>query len=331
MIRAILAAACLATPACADEAIDRAVEQVILPAVADFADRTEALAEAAEADCTPLSPVLRAAWEGAMEGWLMVQDFRFGPLEATGLREAIAYWPDTRGFRPRALNRALTTATGPQSEQDMAGAPISLRGLYAIEAMLFDPRFNTYGAGEPGCDLVRLMAADLAGNAALLEEEWEDFAPLLQGAEAGNATYFNAAEARQALFTGLVVSMQFDMLERLGLPLGTGGEPRPELAESRVSGRTLQNIIDATRGHEALALALTDDPATRAELAADFDDLRERLRAIDDPVLANVSEPAGRFMVDVAATAYTAVWTKVNRLLSEELGVTMGVVGFDGD
>ncbi|MGZ9809894.1 imelysin family protein [Pseudoroseicyclus sp. H15] len=319
-----------AAPASADPVIDRVVDTVILPQVETFARRTDALAQAAELDCTALSPVLRALWGQSMDAWLQVQDFRFGPMQSTGLREAIAFWPDERGFRPRAINRAMN-GPAPESAAEMAEAPISLRGLYAIEAMLYDPRFNEYPDGSEGCTLMRLMTEDLAANAAELAAEWQDFAPVMKGAEAGNATYFNAAEARQALFTALVVSMQFDILERLGLPLGTGEETRPELAEGRLSERTLENLIQSTRGHETFVMALITDPSDRQELAADFDDLRERLANIEDPTLESVSEPAGRFMVDVAATSYDALWAKVNTILSEELGVTMGVVGFDGD
>ncbi|WP_373353517.1 imelysin family protein [Pseudoroseicyclus sp. CXY001] len=327
----VLAISLLSTPLAADPVLDRAVETVIQPAVETFARRTEALAEATRLDCRASSPILQALWAEAMDGWLGVQDFRFGPLESTGLREAIAFWPDERGFRPRALNRALSTSVHPETAAEMAEAPISLRGLYAIEAMLYDTRFNDYPDVSPGCTLVQLMAEDLAANAAALAADWQAFGPVMRGAEEGNATYFTAAEARQALFTGLVVSMQFDMMERLGLPLGTGGAPRPELAEGRLSERALANLIQSTFGHEALALALTENAETRTELMADFDDLRARLAAIEDQTLASLAEPGGRFQADVAATAYTALWTKLNRLLSEELGVTMGVVGFDGD
>ncbi|MBL4811820.1 MAG: imelysin family protein [Rhodobacteraceae bacterium] len=318
----------------ADRYVDRAIDEVIMPNLADFSAATQRLSQEAADDCGPQSAPLLAAWGGAMDAWLAVQEFRFGPLQEFGRRDQIAFWPDVKGFRPRALHQVLTGRnTLLETPENMANEAISVRGIYAIEALLYDPRFNSYGLGDPACDLMRLIANDLLVNAQYLETQWQNgFADTLKTAgEPGNTRYLSVQEARQALFTGLTVSMQFDILERLGLPIGEAERARPLRAEGRLSERSQHNLSASLAAHLQLAETLSADPAQAARLGVAFAALEARITALDDADFSGVSEPNGRFALTVLATDYQVLWDLVNRELGATLGVQVGLAGFDGD
>lgn len=318
----------------ADDAIDRVLNTVVLPGVSRFAETTTALAEAAKADCTPESPALQTAWNAAMDAWLGIQDLRFGPLDEGARRQAIAYWPDTTGHRPRALSRILSgQGTILETPETYAEQPVSARGLFAIESMLYDPDFNAYGAGDAGCVLVRAASADLARTGADIQQGWlQDFVAVMRTAGApANTRFLDPAEARQAVFTALLTSLQFDIDERLGLPLGTFDKPRPLRAEGRLSGRAQRNLELGLAAHQALALALIPDPTLTAGTRAEFAKVRLMANKLNDNDFSGVDDPSGRFRLETLQAAMTVLRTTVTAELGAALGVTMGLNALDGD
>ncbi|SHF41825.1 hypothetical protein SAMN05444339_10613 [Loktanella atrilutea] len=329
-----LALLTLPLPALADDAVDRVVSDFAVPHVTAFAETTAALAQAAEVDCTPGNAGLLAAWNAAMDAWLGVQDLRFGPLEQGSRRQAIAYWPDVDGHRPRALSRILTGQDPVLDKPEtFPGQPISARGLYAVEAMLFDPQFNDYGAGDPGCVLVQAMTADLAGSAAAVQTAWQDdFVTVMRTAgNKRNARFLDASEARQVVFTALLTSMQFDIDERLGLPLGTFDRPRPKRAEGRLSGRSQRNLELSLVAHAELARALVPDAADAPRTHADFERVIGLAQTLDDPDFSGVDDPAERFKLETLQTALIALRADVHAELGKTLDVSMGLNSLDGD
>lgn len=332
-MRLLIAALCLLPlPLRADPVIDRVLDEVVSPGLAGFTAATGALEAAAAADCRANSDDLRAAWAGAMDAWFGIADLRFGPLEEDARRQIIAYWPDKAGHRPKALARWLAGwQPGAEDAAAFRAQPVSVRGLYAVESMLYDPRFNSYTKSDAGCALVRLATADLAATAREVAGDWErDFAVTLRTAgEAGNARFLDAIEARQAIFTALLTSLQFDIVERTGLPLGTVETPRPTRAEGRLSGRSQRNLELSLAAHEALARALVPEGATLT--GEDFERVRWMAARLDDPDFSGVADPTGRFRLEAVQTALTLLRTVANEELSAALGVSMGLNALDGD
>ncbi len=332
-MRLAVLAAVLAAPAFAGDAIvDHVVSAVALPRFDGFAAAARALSDAAAADCRASDPALRAAWNAAFDAWLPAQTFRIGPAEADGAGQAVSYWPDPKGFAEKSLRRLIDTDdTALAGPSGYAQVSVAARGLHAIETMIYDPDFNGYRIGEPGCALVRAAAADLAATARRLADDWRgSFAPLLQSAgEPGNDRFFSSREARQALFTQLLTQLEFDKDERVGRPLGTLDKPRPARAESRVSGRSLRNIRLSIAANAELARALGAD---RTETVMGSFDYAERVaRRIDDPVFAGVATPGGRFRVQELADAIGRAADTSSAELAAALGVAPGFNALDGD
>ena len=332
-MRLLIAALCLLPlPLRADPVIDRVLDDVVTPGFTSFVAATGALERAAQADCRASSDGLRGAWNAAMDAWLSVADLRFGPLEDDARRQIIAYWPDKSGHRTKALARLLTPGNPGLADAGLfRQQPVSVRGLYGIEAMIYDPRFNGYGPDDPGCALVRMAAADLDETARAAAEAWDtDFAATLRTAGDGaNARFLDEIEARQVVFTALLASIQFDINERIGLPIGTVETPRPLRAEGRLSGRAQRNLELALAAHERLAMALAPDDALMT--AEDFERVRFMAGKLDDPDFSGVETPTGRFRLEAAQTALTLLRTVANEELSAALGVTMGLNALDGD
>ncbi len=311
----------------ADAVVDRVLDDVALPGVAAFAKAARTLADAAAADCTP--DTLKSPWNAAMDAWFGIQDLRVGPLDTGSRRQAIAYWPDPKGYRPRTLSRILSGQDPIPKTGDYADEAVPARGLYALETMLYDPAFARYTASDPGCLLVQAASADLARTAQTVLAEWENgFADAMRTAGAdGNPRFLDPAEARQAVFTALMTSLQFDSLERLGLPLGTAATARPTRAEARLSGRSQRNLALSIAGHDRLARALVPGPMLRTE----FGLLSEMAAGLDDRDFSGVGEPAGRARLAALQTALMQLRARADLVLGTALGVTMGLNALDGD
>ena len=146
LIAAPLLALALAAPANAD--VSDVVDSHILPALAGFATATAKLDTAAQADCT--AKALRPAYQTAFDAWGPLADLRLGPSENGAL--SVVFWPDARGFTPKALRQILGSDDAEMLTPDAFGeASIAARGLMALDMMLYDPAFADYGPQDRAC------------------------------------------------------------------------------------------------------------------------------------------------------------------------------------
>lgn len=311
----------LASPGRADVA--EAVEGVILPDHGRFADAAAALDAAARASCDPVA--LRPAFDAAFDAWMRIQHLRLGPSEEEGRALAVNFWPDAKGSGARVQQRMLATQD-PVAEDPAGFAQVSVaaRGLPALERLLFA---DTPPEGY-ACTLTRATAADMTRIAAELRDRWQDaFAATLTRPGTGGP-YLSEVEARQALFTQLVTGLEVLADQRLGRPLGTFDRPRPELAEARLSGRSLRNARESLLGLRALAVALVpDSPRTQAA----FDRALSLAGGLDDPVFAGIAEPQARLKVEILQQAVRATRDAALAEVGPALGVTAGFNSADGD
>ena len=312
----------------ADAVVQRTVDQVILPAMDGFTSATAALAKAAASDCHADAPALKPAYNAAFDAWLVAAPFELGPMDPQAQGLPVAFWPDPKGAVPRALTGLLQDKA--LAGTDYSGQSIAARGFFALETMLYDPAFMSYGSNDPGCALVRAATDDLAATAATLDQRWQiELAPQITSAGPANPRYHSDAEARAAVLTTLVAALEFIADQRLARPLGSLETPRPTRAEAIASGRTQRNIVLSL----AAARALTDHLTTgkTGDLLANFDYAQSTAAALKDPVLADVATPGGRLRVQNVMDAVERVIDQVHAELGPELGVTAGFNALDGD
>lgn len=320
----------MAGPALAD--VKEAVEGQILPGMAGFAAATSALAEAAGADCS--AAAVQPAWNAAFDAWLKVSFLHLGPgEEEDGRNTAIAFWPDAKGMGAKQQG-ALMRAADPAALEPalFAKQSVAVRGLFGLERLLYpaEPPANP----EYACALMRATASDLAAMAGAIDAEWRGplgFAQKLETAGAeGNTSYRTELEARQALYTQLVTGVDFIRDQRLGRPLGTFDAPKPERAEARASGRSLQNIrlsLEALRGFSLALVPAEQSPRT----VAAFDRAIKTAAALQDPVLAGVADPSGRLKVEILQQQVGTLVDTIQAEVGPALDVGVGFNAADGD
>lgn len=322
MIRILALTLCLATPAWAD--FPQTVRNHILPGYAAFADATRVLAAEATNDCRAAD--LRPAYHAAFDAWLGVSHLRFGPVEQGGIGLAIAYWPDPKGSGARAQEQLLLGDPAGLAPDAFAEQSIAARGFFALERLLYP------AAPLPAdpCALIRATTLDLARVARVVNEAWTtSYAQtMLTAGEVGNATYLTRPEARQMLFTQIMVALEFDKDQRLGRPLGTFERPFPDRAEAVASGRPVRNLLLSLQSLREMVESLTPDvPQTMAA----FDHAIALVRDLDDPDLAGVANPQARLRVEIVQQAVAAVRDAALAELGPELDVGIGFNAADGD
>ncbi|MFI0394702.1 imelysin family protein [Paracoccus jiaweipingae] len=314
----------LAAPARAD--LPQAVQDVILPAYDRLAASSAALAQAAQDDCQPQA--LEQPYQAVWDDWARIDFLRLGPVETGGRALAISFWPDPKSSGRRAQQALIASAPATIDDPDaFARLSVAMRGLTGLERLIFAPRLD--GDDEVLCRLRRATATDLARNAAAIRAEWDGFAPLLlEPGGAGNTSFLNATESRQALFTQIVTGLEYTADTRLGRPMGSFDKPRPERAEALAAGRSQRNVVESLRGMRDLTLALHPDaPRSRAG----FDRALALAEALDDPVFAGAADPQKRLHIEVLQQAIKATREAVQAEIGGALGLSVGFNAKDGD
>lgn len=309
------------------------VEGHVLPRYEALSRASAALKETAGQECAPESGRLRAAYHAAFDAWVGVSHLRFGPSEVGDRAFALAFWPDTKGFTPKALSQMISRGDGavrdPAAFQQVS---IAGRGFYALEFLLFDARIAGMGDAGYRCALVQAVAADIDRNAGAILSDWRSGygARLMHPGAAG--PYRSEEEAVQELYKALMVGLEFTQDTRLGRPLGTFERPRPRRAEAYRSGRSLRHVVLSLEATRELARLLARDAGGLAEtLDAAFAASLALAAQMDDPVFAGVVDVQGRLEVEILQQSIGSIREIAKTELGPRLGVSAGFNALDGD
>ncbi|MES0863110.1 imelysin family protein [Ruegeria sp. SCPT10] len=307
-------------------------ENHILPRFTTLAEATEVLNATAQEDCASESQDLRAAYSTAFDAWISASHLRFGPTETDDRAFAMAFWPDTKGFTPKALSKHIALEDSAVASPDAyAETSIAGRGFFALERMLYDPEFAQQGSAAYRCALIQAISADIDANADAMAADWQTYAPELTQPRA-DGPYRTQDEALQELFKALSTGMQFTSETRLGRPLGTFDRPRPKRAEAHRSERSLRHVELSLVSTRDLAARLSaEHPEITADLETAFNRAIESARSIDDPALAGVADPQGRFRIEALQQSINDIRQIAATELGPTLGISAGFNSLDGD
>jgi predicted lipoprotein len=295
---------------------------------------TDLSAAAATCDVT----ALRRHYHSAFSAWMAAQHIAFGPVEVDNRRYALAFWPDTRGFVRKALDRlrrgdaAVLRDPAAFRKRSVAG-----RGLSALELILFhDPDGVT--VTERDCAIAQAIAVDIQTTADLLAAAWSENgafrAVFLSAGTPGNADFPAVFDAAAALFRSLDSSLEGLSELRLGRPLGTFDKPRPRRAEAWRSGRSTVNI-------RIILAALEDFYRVTFQSAATEADQQRILGAFARCRVSVTRAPAGfeKIATDLQQRVrFESLQSCIRQLqgllranLRETLGIGAGFNALDGD
>ena len=328
LLVAPLAAGAAEPPALLQAAVDGHVR----PGFDALAARSDDLVAASLTTCDRDDPALRAAFAAAWDAWIRMSHLRIGPTEVDNRAFSLGYWPDARGFIPKTLQALIAAEDGAVDDPAAFKAvSIAAHGFTALEELLYAPDF---AAAPPyACRLMRAVAADIAGTAHAIADDWTGAygaAFLAPGTE--GAPYRTATEALAALYSTITAQIQFDIDARMGRPMGTFDRPRPTRAEALNSGRALRHLELTLTGTRDLArILVADRPENLAAVEAAYDRALTTLARIEDPGLGDVADPMGRFRVETAQQRLGDVNAAVRGYVGGALGLTEGFNSQDGD
>jgi len=318
----------LGLPAVAD--IDAVIEDHIIKRHTAFSQSTAALEFAAKEGCTPVAVI--PSYHTAFDAWVAVSHIRFGPIEDKGEGLAVAFWPDKKGMIPKTLSRMISTQDPAVHDwKEFSEYSIAARGFFALEQMLFDPKFSDYAKGSYSCALTQAITTDLARIAAQTRESWvKGYAATLRTAgEPGNDVFLTDKEGAQALYTNMLAGLEYIHSQRLGRPLVSFEKPRPRRAEARRSMRSLRNIIVSLEALQEMAEILADGEASETMEA--FDATIQYAKTLDDHVFENLNETSAKFKLGSLQELVAVVHEAAAAEIGAHLNVGAGFNALDGD
>jgi predicted lipoprotein len=320
--------------------------EVIVPALGDSAREAAALEQALrdlEGDPTPAHlEMARAAWGRARAPWKATAPLLFGP--GRDVAGAVDWFPVER----KKLDELLASAE-PLDAAGVALLGASRRGFHAIELLLFDDEGYAAApalegpAGARRRGFLTALAGDIARRLADLQAAWSGghLAAFTGPGRAGSSYATIDAAVDSVINESISAAERSTSLLARPLGLMTGGEPRPELAESLPSDNTAADLAASVRGIRDLYLgtrsgadgrgisALVKSRGLDLRMRAALDNAVTRLEAVPRPFRAALlaRDPS-------VNAAYEAV-RELRRLCATELvanlGATLKFSDNDGD
>jgi predicted lipoprotein len=282
----------------------------------------------------------RGAFHNAMDAWMRVQHIRSGPISKGFRAERINHWPERRQAVARTLD-ALMVRRDPAAldKEAFARSSVAGQGLSALERLLFTPgALAALTAGDPAaqyrCALVLAIGRNVADIAGATAREWRgDVLPTL--GQGGGSTYFySPRNAAKQLLEDLAHLLQVAADLKLEPVLGPGLETaRPDLAENRLSGRSVRNLVLNLRSAEAMYGDTGSRHASFSALVttqaggAALDARMHSLFAAAVAAAQAIPAPLDQAVVEPGAGAYRQVETLRNTFREEvpdAVGITLG-------
>lgn len=347
------------SPTATAEAVDRgallaaAAEVAIYPDYQATDAQLDALITALDAlAASPEEGTLsdaRGAWRAVREPWSRGAAHHFGPSRDLRTTSAVDWWPvDTEKID------ALIAGDGPVDVDAVAALGADVRGLMAMEYLLFDrpeatPALEALVAEPRRGALLASWARYADTGAAALAAAWGPaggggYTDAFTAAGEGSEVYDTRQAALDDLVNGLVHAAELIADRDLAEPIGLtqGGEPQPQVVKGALADSALADILATLAGIRAVyfgpqgaqgpfltALVRSRSPDIDDAVAADLDAAVAAVAAIPLPLDEVVlSDPQS------VEAAYVKV-KDLHRTLAVDvaglLGVTLTFSDNDGD
>ncbi|MEZ5669861.1 MAG: imelysin family protein [Alphaproteobacteria bacterium] len=348
---AAMIAAASALPARGDDgavdfaALNRAlVESQAIPRYAAFAESAAALAAAVPTACPGDVDALHAAFDTALDDWMLTQPIGLGPVQFQMRGPRVDYWPDRRNTGARQLDDMLRNRPPVPGPAELAAGSVALQGFPALERLLYAEQAD--GLDDYECALAAAIAGNIAAIGAEMAGEWTapgGEAEQIFGAGTEASYYADHADATTALFKGLYQMLEVVLDQKIEAPLGDAIDAaKPRLAENWRSGRSLRNVVLNLQAAQALfdgsagdgfddALAAAGAGALAAEIDAGLADALRISAALTADLPEAVADPALRPQVEALRDAVDRTRDLVGAEMGGALGLQRGFNSLDGD
>lgn len=291
-------------------AVTAAATKVIAPAYREFADAAAEL-DAATASCNVERS--RSAWRAAREAYMRtIAAQTVGPAKELRMLPAVDFWPAD----PGAID-AFVTGPGPFTVEVVGDLGARLRGLHALEVLLFDERF----IDQRRCQVANLVTVLVRRKADEVAAAWDELAPRFGSQDRALAELVSSATGAISFVEG----------ELLGMPYGLrrGATVNPALVRGR---NTLADAVAALEGTSELI-----DAGVAPLLASDLAGRVRSAMASAEAAVEGVPAPLELAVVNARpkVLAGTQASKAAEQLLATEvvsvLGITLNFNPNDGD
>lgn len=333
-------------------AVNRAIDRVIVPGYASFAEAASAQAASMTRLCTEASEdalsEAQAAFAKLVTAFSPVELYRFGPARAENRFERLFFWPDRRGRGLRQVQRLISSEDPTALDgAALAAKSVAVQGLLALDFVLSGTGSDSLVSGPSGyrCRYGTAIADAIRKTAEETRDGWTSpsgYANVMRGAGPGNAVYRSHAEAIQELLQAAREQIQIVRDLKLVALVGDSQRPaKPKTVPFWRSGLALNAILANIEGvmtlleEGGLRELLPDDRKSLTnELAFE---LRQAHRAISDQsrtgsdVTKIVPDSEAHHRLSYAAIPLGGAFSILSERLPQALGLSLGFNSLDGD
>ena len=289
----------------------------------------------------------RSAFHALMDAWMDVEHLRFGPAELFLRVNRFHFWPEARG-KVEGVVAGLLAEEADISPSRIESASAAGQGLMAAELLLHGPdSTESEPAGSAaGCRLLQAIAGNMRAMAEGMDRDWwsgeRPFVALFTEPGSGNPYYASHDEAALTLLASLHDGLQriadLKVTPVVGDDIAT---VRPYLAESRLSGRALRNIVLNLEALQDLyaggagpgmgSLLPESEGKLDTLLRKGFRATLETARSIEGPLEEAAADPARRDSVETLQVQVRALRQIVRNRLTTALDLPLGFNALEGD
>lgn len=279
-----------------------------------------------------------------MDAWQSIQHIRSGPVELLMRGYSMQFWPDKKGHVSKKLSQLLKEKDPSiLTEEGMYSMSVAVRGLPAIERLLFDPQALTHFSDDAyRCQLLNQIAAYVDEMGQGMANEWQTMMPKAF-AEAGldeESLYDSQQEISVLLLKPIVESLEVIKDLKIKRVLGSEfGKAKMKRLESWRSERSLNNIRLNIAAVNAIYLGENGASVSLKQLVtADHQEkinalikhIDQSLTQFDQPIEQTVSDEAGYKSLVILADDIEKL-LKAYQAAIADTGLFLGFNSRDGD
>lgn len=326
-----------------DSTLGQIQSQYIVPKYDAFTQSAEQLAASAEALCAaPHASTLadtQAAFRNNVADWQQLQWLNFGPVTYFMRYYAYEYWPDKKGVTQRQLRALSASPATMEAPKFWTSASIAVRGMTAIESLLFHPDFDVVNR-KTDCEVLEAVTHHHATTTGDVLKQWQEGQPTdWVFAEEGDNTSLEHMVIEQFVQQWLE-HMSVVKDSKLETPIGYKGSANLRLAEFYRSEQSLPSIQANLKAYRVLYhsgspslydTAMKQQPALAKALE---DSLADNVKlALLLPADFFTGEYSQEQRIDLAQPLVKAISTSQTDLVNlvTSLGFQIGFNSRDGD
>lgn len=333
------------------------VDNYIIPAYLELGQKAENLHKQVIALCShddEHSKILtstRDAFHHTMNAWQYIQNVQFGPIQTYMRNYSMQFWPDKKNHVGKHLAQLLVTEDpNALSDDEFRKASVSIKGLPAVERLLFDSDYtDTLKPDHFHCQVLQRINLHIHETTQALTNEWQEMRLEFLNASSAESYFEGQNDATTSLLKTLIEPIEIIRDLKILRPMGSEfGQEKVTRLESWRSERSLQNIklnIQSLADFyfsQSHSLANQSDQAfgpslhtllnqeEAEQIAKSFLTIQNLLDGIPNPIETSISSSEGYERLQSVAQALKTLHTQLEAAVNNQ-GFHLGFNSRDGD